>query len=235
MKFLSLTVHQHRWHQHSRTVVTLCKETTAVRWALNHDVGEKTHKIRQHHFHHPAAAGAGAGAAVVRQRGVRGILHPGSECHSTLAGRVGKRVSSGWIAAWRRRQQTQQHWALSKSRHCGEAPFAPLLSFAGSRQRSRYVSGRSLARSAVSAALHSAERRTTWPPGYATGAHALAGCLPDRRRTAAGSLALPHSHAPPPCYQNMHLSVDVHTVHRWYGFSWWSSDQIPTGSYCYQW
>lgn len=37
--------------------------------------------------------------------------------------------------------------------------------------------------SAVSAALYSAKHRMARPPGYATGAHVLAGCLPDRRST----------------------------------------------------
>lgn len=101
------------------------------------------HKILHHHFHDPAAAAAPA--AVSEQMGTRGTQPPGSECHSTLAGRVGQRESSGWTAAWRR-QQKQQHSALSEERHSGEAPLAPLLGFTGSRQGSRYVSGRSLGR-----------------------------------------------------------------------------------------
>lgn len=44
--------------------------------------------------------------------------------------------------------------------------------------------------SAVSAALYSEKHRMERPPGYATGAHVLAGCLSDRRSS------LTHPHCP---------------------------------------
>lgn len=45
--------------------------------------------------------------------------------------------------------------------------------------------------SAVSAALDSAKHRTPWSPGYATGAHVQAGCLPDHQSTVAELISTP--------------------------------------------
>lgn len=59
--------------------------------------------------------------------------------------------------------------------------------------------------SAASAVLYSAKHRMAWPPGYATGAHVLAGCLPDRR----SSLTHPHS---PQCFQNMCPTTYIYSV-----------------------
>lgn len=48
-----------------------------------------------------------------------------------------------------------------------------------------------LHRSAASAALYSAKHRMARPPGYATGAHVLAGCLPDHGSTVAVLISTP--------------------------------------------
>lgn len=58
--------------------------------------------------------------------------------------------------------------------------------------------------SAVSAVLYSVKHRMARPPGYATGAHVLAGCLPDRG--CWSSLTHPHS---PQCFQNMCLGMYI--------------------------
>lgn len=51
-----------------------------------------------------------------------------------------------------------------------------------------------LHRSAASAALCSAKHRMARPPGYATGAHVLAGCLPDHGSTVAVLISTPTHH-----------------------------------------
>lgn len=51
-----------------------------------------------------------------------------------------------------------------------------------------------LHRSAASAALYSAKHRMARPPGYATGAHVLAGCLPDHGSTVAVLISTPTHH-----------------------------------------
>lgn len=72
-----------------------------------------------------------------------------------------------------------------------KAPTAPLLTPHRTDREAVSPAGYITGRSAVSAALDSAERRTAWPPGYATGAHVLAGCLPGHRSSAAELISTP--------------------------------------------
>lgn len=63
--------------------------------------------------------------------------------------------------------------------------------------------------SAVSAVLYSAKHRMARPPGYATGAHVLAGCLPDRRSTVLELINTPTLST----VFSKHVPGYIHAVH----------------------
>lgn len=81
---------------------------------------------------------------------------------------------SAEVEAPKQQQRGQGDSQLSQGSCCAQAQSL------ANRQKGVHPAGYIIHHcSAVSAVLCSAKHRTARPPGYATGAHVLAGCLPD--------------------------------------------------------
>lgn len=152
-----------------------------MRWALQ-SVAEK---LRQTIFTSTKTLSSGLECDQLRQTGTRSILHLGQ---GVTIPRQDGRQRGGEVGCNTTCSSSSTDSVLLSS---DKAPTAPLLTPHTTDREAVSPAGYITGRSAVSAALDSAERRTAWPPGYATGAHVLAGCLPGHRSSAAELISTP--------------------------------------------
>lgn len=116
--------------------------------------------------------------------GMRSILHLGQ---GVTIPRQGGRQRGGEVGCSTTCGSSADSVLLSSDKAPTAPPLTPHRTDREAVSPAGYITGRP----AVSAALDSAERRTAWPPGYATGAHVLAGCLPGHRSSVAELISTP--------------------------------------------